>query len=85
MIRYNHAEKENLAKSSNTVKPTANTYRPNKSVCYSQFSTIWRYPTKITEQGGVGYSKCLILAGFTGHNKSHCKISIWNKLTLHIA
>ena len=40
---------------------------------------------EITEQRGARYSKCLILAGFTGHNKSNCKISICNKLTLHIA
>ena len=35
--------------------------------------------------GGVRGSTCLKLAGFTVHNKSNCKISIWNKLTLHCA
>ena len=29
------------------------------------------------------YSACPILAGFTADNKSKCKISMWNKLTLH--
>ena len=35
--------------------------------------------------GGVRYSACSMLAGFNVNNKSNCKISIWNKLALHIA
>ena len=31
------------------------------------------------------YSACPTLADFTADNKSKCKISIWNKLTLHTA
>ena len=29
--------------------------------------------------GGVHYSACLILSGFTVHNKNNCKIIIWKK------
>ena len=83
------------------MKPTVSTYRPNKSVHYFTVFHHIKVSWKITQQGGVRHSKCLILVGFTGHNKSNskirilagftgdnksnCKISIWNKLTLHIA
>ena len=67
------------------MKPIASTYRPNKKcplfTVFHHIELSW----KITEKRGVHYSKCLILTGFTGENKSNCKISIWNKLTLHIA
>ena len=35
--------------------------------------------------GGVWFSGCPMFTGFTVHNKSNCKISISNKLALHIA
>ena len=35
--------------------------------------------------GGVRSSACPMLTGFIAHDKSNCKISIWNKLVLHIA
>ena len=35
--------------------------------------------------GGVRFSACAMLTGFTAHNKSNCKVSIWNRLALHIA
>ena len=35
--------------------------------------------------GGVPSSSCPMLTGFTGHNKSNYKLSLWNKPVLHIA